>query len=346
MNQKRLLWIDILKFLAITGVILIHVSSLLLSKEYLFTSSWYQAVGINSLSRFAIVLFIMASGYLILRKQQPLSKIPERLKKILIPFIFWLIIYAVIKVFVKQDLGLQWNMFDLTIYIVKGFLNPTDIAIQFWYVYMILGLYILSPILSRWIQNAPIKEIEYFILIWIICSTLQFLEIDSILIDYFRYFTGAIGYFVLGYYLSVKNSSVLKNRFNGVILFAAGSLITVIGTVTLSVITQDQSLFFIKLGDITPGACLQAIGLFIIIKNTNFKNLSVRTKRIIRKISEESYGVYLSNILVINLLEQLNLINITGFTSIEIILYSVVVLLVSYACVGFMNNIPVLRKLT
>ena len=211
---------------------------------------------------------------------------------------------------------------------------------------MILGLYILSPILSRWIQNAPIKEIEYFILIWIICSTLQFLEIDSILIDYFRYFTGAIGYFVLGYYLSVKNSSVLKNRFNGVILFAAGSLITVIGTVTLSVITQDQSLFFIKLGDITPGACLQAIGLFIIIKNTNFKNLSVRTKRIIRKISEESYGVYLSNILVINLLEQLNLINITGFTSIEIILYSVVVLLVSYACVGFMNNIPVLRKLT
>ena len=149
MNQKRLLWIDILKFLAITGVILIHVSSLLLSKEYLFTSSWYQAVGINSLSRFAIVLFIMASGYLILRKQQPLSKIPERLKKILIPFIFWLIIYAVIKVFVKQDLGLQWNMFDLTIYIVKGFLNPTDIAIQFWYVYMILGLYILSPILSR-----------------------------------------------------------------------------------------------------------------------------------------------------------------------------------------------------
>ena len=129
-------------------------------------------------------------------------------------------------------------------------------------------------------------------------------------------------------------------------MFAAGSLITVIGTVTLSVITQDQSLFFIKLGDITPGACLQAIGLFIIIKNTNFKNLSVRTKRIIRKISEESYGVYLSNILVINLLEQLNLINITGFTSIEIILYSVVVLLVSYACVGFMNNIPVLRKLT
>lgn len=149
MNQTRLIWIDILKFSAVIGVILIHVSSLLLSEEYLFTSNWYQAVFISSLSRFAIVLFIMASGYLILRKQQPLSKIPERIKRILIPFIFWLIIYAIIKFFIKQDLSPNWNMLNLTTYIIEGFLNPTHIAIQFWYVYMILGLYLLSPILSR-----------------------------------------------------------------------------------------------------------------------------------------------------------------------------------------------------
>ena len=123
------------------------------------------AVCISSLSRPAIVLFIMASGYLILRKQQPLSKIPERVKRIVLPFIFWLIIYAVIKFFIKPDLNPNWNMLDLTVFIAEGFLNPTDIAIQFWYVYMILGLYLLSPILSRWIQNAPINEIEYFILI-------------------------------------------------------------------------------------------------------------------------------------------------------------------------------------
>lgn len=326
MNQKRLLWIDALKFSGIIGVILIHVSSLLLSKDYLFTSGWYQAVCISSLSRPAIVLFIMASGYLILRKQQPLSKIPERVKRIVLPFIFWLIIYAVIKFFIKPDLNPNWNMLDLTVFIAEGFLNPTDIAIQFWYVYMILGLYLLSPILSRWIQNAPIKEIEYFILIWVICSIIQFFEVDTLILVYLRYFTGAIGYFILGYYLSVKDSSILKNRRNGVILFITGTLITLIGTVILSSITQDQSLFFIKLGDLTPGACLQAVGLYIIIKNTDFSKLSEKTNRIIQRISEQSYGIYLSNVLVINLMEKLDLINITGFTSVEIILYSTVVL--------------------
>ncbi len=346
MNQTRLIWIDILKFSAVIGVILIHVSSLLLSEEYLFTSNWYQAVFISSLSRFAIVLFIMASGYLILRKQQPLSKIPERIKRILIPFIFWLIIYAIIKFFIKQDLSPNWNMLNLTTYIIEGFLNPTHIAIQFWYVYMILGLYLLSPILSRWIQNAPIKEIEYFIIIWAICSTMQFFELDTLILPYFRYFTGAIGYFILGYYLSIKDSPILKNRKNGIKFFIIGTLITFIGTITLSLITHEQSLFFIKLGDITPGACLQAIGLYIIIKNTNFNKLSEKTIEIIQKISEQSYGIYLSNVLIINLLEKLDLINITGFTLIEIILYSIIVLIISYGCIKLMNKIPILKNFT
>ena len=56
MNSKRLIWIDVLKFLAIFGIIVIHVSSGFLSDEFLFSSTWYQAVCINSLFRFSIYL--------------------------------------------------------------------------------------------------------------------------------------------------------------------------------------------------------------------------------------------------------------------------------------------------
>lgn len=38
MESKRLVWIDVLKFVAIFGIIGIHVSSSALSKEFLFSS--------------------------------------------------------------------------------------------------------------------------------------------------------------------------------------------------------------------------------------------------------------------------------------------------------------------
>lgn len=346
MDENRLVWVDCLKFLAIIGVIGIHLSSSLLNNDILFSSNWFQGVFMSSFFRFAIILFVMASGYLLLRKQQSIYVIPFRIKRILVPFIFWLIAYALIKVFVNGALGTSWDLFDLIEYLFMGFLNPTNISIQFWYVYMILGLYIFSPILSRWIQNAPIKEIEYLILIWVLISIFQFFDMDSILLDYLRYFTGAIGYFVLGYYLTIKEKRILHNRRFGLNLFILGTLITMFGTVILSYILADQSLFFIQLGDITPGACLQGIGLFIIVFNTDFSKIDKRITNLIVKVSISSYGIYLVNILVINLLEKFNIINFNAFPIFTMGFYIALVLVISYAIIGLMSRFVILSHFT
>lgn len=346
MNSERLLWIDLLKFLAVFGVIGIHVSSAALNANPLFSFNWYQGVFFESIFRFAIILFIMASGYLLLRKQQPIEVIPKRVKRILLPFIFWLIVYAIIKIIFKQSLGSNWQIYDVFIYIFKGFLDPTIISVQFWYVYMILGLYILSPLLSRWIQNAPMREIEYILIVWAILSVFQFFNIDSILFDYFRYFTGAIGYFILGYYLAIKDKNILKSKQFGLMLFIMGTLITFVGTILLSVITKQQSLFFIRLGDITPGACLQAIGLYIIVFNTDFNRIDDKFKEYIINISKTSYGIYLVNVLVINFFEKLHIINLTGFAFFDIIIGVILSTGASYIIIKIMDKIKILRPFT
>ena len=346
MNNERLLWIDLLKFLAVFGVIGIHVSSAALNANPLFSFNWYQGVFFESIFRFAIILFIMASGYLLLRKQQPIEVIPKRIKRILLPFIFWLIVYAIIKIIFKQSLGPNWQIYDVFKYIFKGFLDPTIISVQFWYVYMILGLYILSPLLSRWIQNAPMREIEYILIVWAILSVFQFFNIDSILFDYFRYFTGAIGYFILGYYLAIKDKHILKSKQFGLMLFIMGTLITFVGTILLSVITKQQSLFFIRLGDITPGACLQAIGLYIIVFNTDFNRIDDKFKEYIINISKTSYGIYLVNVLVINLFEKIHIINLTGFAFFDIIIGVILSTGASYIIIKIMDKIKILRPFT
>lgn len=344
MTNERILWVDYLKALAIIGVIGIHCSSILLDDKYLFTLPWYESVVAASFFRFAIILFVMASGYLLLRKCQPVSSIPRRLKRILIPFVFWFIVYSIVKVVLKDVIGTSWTVLDLLLYIMDGFLNPLLVSVQFWYVYMILGLYLLSPVLSKWIQNAGMDEIEYFLLIWVIISILQFVGIESVLFDYLRYFTGSIGYFVLGYYLTVKDNELLNNNRFALLLLVVGLLFTVCGTIFMSHMNLSQSLFFIRLGDLTPGACLEAVGLFILVKNIDYSKFKPKINDIVIKISKDSYGVYLVNILVINLLEKLHFVHLERFTFLMIILTMLVVFVISELIVEILYRIPYTRR--
>lgn len=342
MSNKRILWVDWVKFLAIFGVIGIHICSQFLSPNILFSSTWYQAVILESTFRFAIVLFIMASGFLLLTKEQPINVIPRRIKRVILPFIFWLIIYAIIKAVFKGQLGPTWTLVDLISFIIGGFIDPMGISVQFWYVYMMIGLYLLSPLLSRWVQHAPIAEIEYVLIIWAVISLVNFLGAKILLVDYLRYFTGAVGYFILGYYLTIKDSPLLENKRFGIILFLIGSLITIMGTIGLSIITHTQSLFFIRLGDITPGACLQAVGLFILLRNIDFYSIKPAINNIVVKISKDSYGIYLVNILVINIFRKFHLMDGGRLTALIIIINIVLVLVVSDVIVIIMTKIKFL----
>lgn len=343
MINKRILWIDYLKFFAILGVLGIHCSSLLLDDKYLFTLAWHESVVCASFSRFAIILFVMASGYLLLRKYQPITTIPRRLKRILIPYIFWLFVYAIVKVVFKDVLGSSWTIMGLLSYMGNAFLNPLDVSVQFWYVYMILGLYLLSPVLSNWIQHADIRDIEYFLAIWVLVSLLQFMNTDTIILDYLRYFTGSIGYFILGYYLTIKDNELLTRKRFGLILFILGSIITILGTILLSYMGSTQSLFFIRLGDITPGACLQAVGLFIIIRNIDYSRVGEKINGIVIRISRDCYGIYLVNILVLNLLEKVHILNFLEHTTLTIFAAMMIVLVICFLIVELMNRIPLLE---
>ena len=63
---------DWLKTIAILAVLLLHCSSKYLLPDFVFQPNWYCGVFFESLSRFGVPLFIMVSGFLILRKDQPI----------------------------------------------------------------------------------------------------------------------------------------------------------------------------------------------------------------------------------------------------------------------------------
>lgn len=347
-RKNRLLWIDWLKVIAVFGVALIHISNHYIQDNLFLTYNWFIGLGFESISRCAVPLFIMVSGFLVLRREESISDTPKRLKRILLPFAFWMLISVI------NQLGFS-NLFEVIKYYLSGFFNPTGVNLLYWFVYMILGLYLFAPILSKWISNSTIKEVEYFLGIWlfvmIVSLTILLTGYSSVIPKYFTYFGGAIGYFVLGYYLVFKDSKYLKSRKIGLLLFIAGFLMTYLGTAILSYVKGIPIFILILHGDNTPNACLMAVGLFIMVKNTSFNKITGKVNDMVVLISKGSYGFYLAHYFLINIFmanvhlfsqDTASLMNNNSLITIPLL--AIFVVISTNVLIYLMSKIPVLKS--
>src|SRR5690242_18537661 len=96
MNNKSYIFsLDVIRVLAIIGVVVIHITNAVYTRPDFFGGTmWWITIILDSLTRISIPLFLLISGYLILRKDESFQ---ENLKRIFfrigIPFILWLLFY-------------------------------------------------------------------------------------------------------------------------------------------------------------------------------------------------------------------------------------------------------------
>ena len=159
MQQTREIWLDWLRVTALFLVMATHScepfylggeGSLILTKA---NAIWVAVL--NSLPRAAVALFIFASAYL----QFPLHYstgefFKKRALRILPPFLFWTIVYALV-----WGEPLQ-NFKDLL-------LNFNYAAGHLWFVYMLIGLYLVMPLLSPWAEKVGKRELQIYLGIWL-----------------------------------------------------------------------------------------------------------------------------------------------------------------------------------
>lgn len=141
---------------------------------------------------------------------------------------------------------------------------------QYWFFWMILGTYLIMPVLNKWLLHSDLKEAEYFLFFWLITCIFQYtfnIEIPLKL----DYFAGTIGLVVLGYYLRHTERKILNNQYFALLLVIAGCL---------------SSMYVMYLG-FTPGdlvikyndrlsiyVIVEAIGIFLLFKNFSKFNLN------------------------------------------------------------------------
>ena len=194
LNDKRDQSLDLLRLLACIMVIVMHAplpdmaqgNSFFLSALSYFTAP-------------CIGLFFMVSGALLLPvRMDTVAFLKKRFGKVLFPTLFWSIFYLGCNALMRGE-SVDWLRVLCSLpFSVQG--NPV-----LWFMYTLMGLYLLAPVLSSWLNSASRKEIELYLGLWGIslCFPILRLWVDCNTgnTGIFYYFTGYAGYFVLGYYL-------------------------------------------------------------------------------------------------------------------------------------------------
>jgi len=263
--------IDILRIFAFVFIVMLHT----LNRQYGLTV-WMSGYAVISIG---VNLFIMISGYLLLDKTETVKEFfRKRFFSILPLFIIFNIIYIFF-----------YNHSFITIKKIS--------APHFWYIYMILGLYLLTPWLRKVLQYAE-KETFYVVVLWFLCNVfnpyMQFFRFPKIPFSHFP-ITGFIGYYILGYYLKKYRYKLEKIPFICVIgVYITGFLISVLSTKYVLVTTGNRISDFFDKNSL--GTFFMSVSFFIFWIKFNFKNRN----KVIRMISDSTYFAYLIHIIILH----------------------------------------------
>ena len=327
---ERTVWIDWMRVAACFMVIMVHSTEpFYLGGEgslILTASDGFWAAFFDSFVRACVPLFVVASSYL----QFPIHYdtgefFKRRATRILIPFLVWTLIYAFV-----------WG--EPISNIKNLLLNFNYSAGHLWFVYMIVGLYLLMPILSPWVAKVEKRELQLYLGICFLTSLIplirDWVSTTPLAVTYgptgiprqalfplwgeaswngyglFYYFSGFIGYLLLGVYLRrfvgeiswkktltislpcwLAGFAIVFGGFIRRVAESAGGVFPVEGMVDKAVWWETTWC------NDTVGVVLMTIGWILVFRKINF--CGGFYQKILLPVSNASYGMYLSHLLVL-----------------------------------------------
>ena len=334
-TETRCYCFDFLRVFGAFAVMVLHVAASKWGATDIHTFEWEAMNFYDSIVRWAVPVFVMISGALFLSRDIPVRKIYGKyIFRIFTAFVFWAFFYVCLNDADVKILGID---------IIHGHF------LHMWFLFMIAGLYMIVPFVKKIAESESLTK-YFLVLAFLFAFVLpQSVEIISLFSEkyvkyagtfaehfHLKFVGGFTAYFLLGYFL---NNAQISPRAEYLIYIAgiAGFAATVLMSLHVSLLIGKPSGFY---NDHNVNVMFESISVFVF-----FKEKFNRPSRIIRALSQYSFGAYLVHVAVIGLIINKLGLNTLAFTpAISIPVISVIVFVISFAISAALNHIPFINK--
>ena len=209
----RLAYADLLRAVAMLAVIVVHLAGSQLGNVPVGSAEFHVLNAYDGLTHWCVPVFIMLSGMFLLDPKHSLS--PSKLffghiLRMLVAMAVWGTAYALVTQ--VSAAGLSWASIKAALWqVLQG-----KTHFHLWFLYMIIGLYLVTPILRAFVRGSSRGDFQWFFLLVFlfacIIPTILRLRPSQTLSLYvnnlnLKLVLGYVGYYILGYYLKAYSLS-------------------------------------------------------------------------------------------------------------------------------------------
>ena len=312
--KERVVFIDYIRVIACFLVMLVHASenfyaadasglagnvSMLANESNRFWVSFYD----GGLGRISVPLFMIVSAYLLVPMKPGMTMTQfykKRFGRILPPFITFLLLYTFLPlVWGGMTWEQSWHDFKMLPF------NFPSMGGHLWFMYPLISLYLIIPVISPWLEKSTAKDELIFIGLFSFSTLLPWLHrfvSPELWGEWFWnnfsmlwYISGYLGYLVLAHYIRVHlNWSRSKRLQIGLCCFVLGALFTAWSFYYKGVPGQiiETPMLEWSWEFCTPNVLVATFGAFLLFTCINQQ----KAPKFITNFSKMSYGMYLMHL--------------------------------------------------
>lgn len=293
-----MVWVDNTRILAIFAVVFLHVAADVVIGVGNFNSSqWWIGNIYDALVRWCVPVFVMLSGALLLSDDKTES-LPEfykkRVARLLVPILSWSIFFLAWTFLKGLVRGNAPSLLSLSKNLLFG--NPYP---HMWFLYMIVGLYFITPFVRTLVRHTSRSEIIFFVIILFGISAVNS-AYDSLYAKnttlFINWCVSYLPYFILGHLIA--KSDWEPKKIIVLLVFALSVLLPALGCFLLGKsYGLEKGLYFYSYLSIT--VIPMSISIMFLLKKLNIPILNIPSAS---RLAGLSLGVYLVHPVILELL--------------------------------------------
>ena len=342
-SKNHILGYSYLRAVACIAIIVLHTvySTVLLYGNEL--GKWDTAISmvIVDCMMWAVPCFIMVTGALLLDPKRTITY-----KKLFRKYIFR--IFAALILF-----GMFFRIFDMLMdkepVNIKGFLQGIYEIFtgtswsHIWYLYLLIGLYLLLPFYKKIADNSGKNEIKYLLGIYVLfLSILPLLQLWNLNCGFYIHVSTIYPFYLFCGY-AISKYIIQPSKAISLLLFVIGTVLIMIFTIIRWLCNMPGLEIFWGYSSFL--VIIQAIGLFSLLKDVEERGLRI-LKWILIKIDACSFGIYLIHMIFVRLV--LRYMEFNPYKNGGVIAFIVLVLgilIISYIVTWILKKIPFLKSI-